>query len=244
MANRMNLALDEVAQHRVQRPRPTLSGTRPQMRQLNLGRDSRYISRIWRGTGFEIFLRQEAQVSPKSGTSRNPLGGSLTAERNQSEARATIVRSKFDECFFQDQIGGAMNKIILEEAAQKSHLPFWSDRKKKIRSIFFIAAAVFILTLPYSTYSIFIYPLVDFPVGLLGIVSLVNSKVDYVEIYWQHSRLPVLLAWVFYIGIAIAIIRSNRRKLVISLYATLILLLILNVTGCQIIAPSILSEGF
>jgi hypothetical protein len=134
-----------------------------------------------------------------------------------------------------------MNKIISGEAAQTSLLPFWSNRKKKLRSIFLIAAAVFILTLPYSTYSIFLYPLLRFPTGL---VFLANNKVDYGAFYWNHSDIPVALMWILYIGMAAAIVRSNKKKLVITLYVILTLLLILNVAGCQIIAPVILSEGF
>ena len=39
-------------------PHPSF-GHPPQMRHLNLGRDSKYTGRIWRGIGFEIFLLQD-----------------------------------------------------------------------------------------------------------------------------------------------------------------------------------------
>jgi hypothetical protein len=120
-------------------------------------------------------------------------------------------------------------------------LPFWSNRKQKSWSIWGMIVAVFILTLPYSILSIFLYPLLNFPVGLVGLVSLVNNKVDYEAIYWNHSGIPVALVWIFYIRMATAIVRSNNRKVVVCLYIILILLLILNVAGCQIIGPVIMS---
>jgi len=116
-------------------------------------------------------------------------------------------------------------------------LPIWSNRKKKLWSIFFIAVVVFLLTLPYSILSIFLYPLVNFPIGL---VSLVNNKVNYDAIYWGGKYGAfIAFVWILYIGMATAIVKSDRKRLVYSLYVILIMLLILNVAGCQIMGPAI-----
>jgi hypothetical protein len=118
-------------------------------------------------------------------------------------------------------------------------LPFWGNRQRKLRSVWAMIVAVLILTLPYSIFSIFFYPFVKFPIGL---VSLVINKAEYDATYWNDSSIPIsLVVWILYIGMATAIVRSNKRKVVIGLYIILILLLILNVVGCQIIGPVIMS---
>lgn len=132
-----------------------------------------------------------------------------------------------------------------EETVPAPLLPFWSDRKKKSRSIFLMAIAVFIGTLPHSIVSIFVLPLMLFPTGL---ISLVVDKADYSAIYWSAPPFDILtpalvsLVWIFYIGMAKAIVRSNNRKVVTWLYLILGLLLILNVVGCQITGPVVQDE--
>jgi hypothetical protein len=121
---------------------------------------------------------------------------------------------------------------------QVSDKPFWSDSRRKGRSIFFIVLGTFVLTLPYSIFSIFFYPLLKFPTGLL---FLAGNTLDIEEIYWQQADIPSLLVWMLYIGMAIAIVRSKTEKTVRILYIMLVLLLILNVAGCQIIGPEIMA---
>jgi hypothetical protein len=119
-------------------------------------------------------------------------------------------------------------------------LPIWSDRKKKRWSLFAIAVAVFLLTLPYSILSIFLYPLINFPLGLVGLVGLVNNKVNYDAVYWGGKYgIFVAFVWILYIGMATAIVKSNKKRIVYFLYVILIVLLILNVAGCQIMGPAI-----
>ena len=125
-----------------------------------------------------------------------------------------------------------MNKINSEGTVQTPLLPFWNNRKKKLWSIFWMVVAVFILTLPWSILSIFIYPMVIFPTGLVSLVNNTGSEDLYAS----------LLLWIVYIGMATTIVRSNKRKVVVCLYITLTLLLILNVAGCQIVAPVITSK--
>lgn len=118
-------------------------------------------------------------------------------------------------------------------------VPFWSNRKQKLWSIFATVVAVFIFTLPYSIFSLFVLPILKFPLGFVG---LLNNKVDAEAFYWNEiNDLFAVLVWILYIGMAIAIARSNKRKVVFSLYIILILLLILNVVGCQISGPVIMS---
>ena len=126
-------------------------------------------------------------------------------------------------------------------------LPFWSNRKKKLRSILFIAIVVFVFTLPYSLLAIiffraFFTALVNFPLGLFYVVSSKLFEEALSEGIWESPSILVLIIWIFYIGIASAIVQNNNRKVVTILYVILILLIILNVAGCQIIAPGFLAD--
>src|SRR6266511_4174101 len=47
----------------------------------------------------------------------------------------------------------SVGKINSKKTTQTPLLPFWSDRRQKLQSIFFMVVAVFIFTLPYSIFS-------------------------------------------------------------------------------------------
>ena len=133
------------------------------------------------------------------------------------------------------------------KAPKVYELSFWGNRKKKLLSILFIAIGVFVFTLPYSLLSIiflaaFLPALVNFPLGFFYLVSSKLYDEALSKGFWESPSILVLAMWFFYIGIASAIVRINSRKGVIVLYIILILLLILNVAGCQIIAPGFLVD--
>lgn len=118
------------------------------------------------------------------------------------------------------------------EIEQSSVPPsFWNNRKQKLQSIFYIVVAVFVLTIPYSLYSIFIYPIVIFPVGLIGLFMDTDR--------YSLLAFPV---WAIYIGLSFNIISNNEKKIVSRIYILLIFLLILNIVGCHAVGPSIM-EG-
>ncbi len=119
------------------------------------------------------------------------------------------------------------------ETAETNYAPvsFWNNRKQKLRSLFLIALAVLVLTLPYSIYSIFIIPIIIFPVGLIGLVFDLDN----------YSLLALPL-WVIYLLLATKIISNTQRKDVVVMYIILISLLLLNIVGCHAVAPTIM-EG-
>lgn len=118
-----------------------------------------------------------------------------------------------------------------EVMQQAPLLLFWENRKRKLWSIFFMIGGVFVLTLPWSLFSVFLFPILYFPAGLIGLVG------DYDK--YSNFIFPL---WVIYLGLATVMVLNNKRKVVISTLIILSLLLMLNVVGCQMIAPSI-TEG-
>jgi hypothetical protein len=109
-------------------------------------------------------------------------------------------------------------------------LLFWNNRARKLWSIFFMVVAVFVLTLPWSILSVLVFPVLFFPAGLIGLVSNYNKYANFI--------FPL---WVIYLGLAGTIVLNNKKKVVISALIILIMLLILNVAGCQVIAPAMIS---
>jgi hypothetical protein len=117
-----------------------------------------------------------------------------------------------------------------QETILAPHLLFWNNRKKKLWTLFFMVVAVFILTLPWSVFSVFLFPILFFPAGLIGLVGDYN----------KYANLIYPL-WAIYLGLATLMVLNNKKKVVVGALIVLILLLLLNITGCHVIGPSMTS---
>lgn len=118
-----------------------------------------------------------------------------------------------------------------KETVQVPALLFWNNRKRKLWGLFFIVVAVFILTLPWSVFSILVFPILFFPAGLIGLLGDHNKYANFV--------FPL---WVMYLGLAAVIVLNNKKKVVMGALIILISLLVFNIAGCHVIAPSIMSD--
>ncbi len=155
-----------------------------------------------------------------------------TESEDRSHAIAAIRASKASS----PRLIAALKKIAAEDQSSEirtqakdalTDLEVKSDwRKEKLAIITMLFVAALLATAPSALYIIAIWA---FPVGLYywyadwDNVSNITGGIFF-----------VILGWLLYLGIAMTIVRSNKRVVVVILYIVLTLLLILNVHGCRV----------
>ncbi len=114
------------------------------------------------------------------------------------------------------------------EAQPKS---YWTDRPAKLVTLGSLFALTFIFLAPSPQY---IMALGWFPMGLLywlkgWDMSGAQRGVVYSSVlFW---------GWALYLGLSITIVRSTNKNLIRWLLIALVLLLIVNARGCQLLGP-------